>query len=134
MAKTFKKKGNKNSDPMANPRAMGREGMKIIRNIAFGQYNLYAEGHIFRNLDFVQATLEEVNKRITDASIHVMAIQYAYSGSDNPNVLGLLMRDKRTLEAYTLVQQVLYSIIQSNGDTGFLYALASKLPTYKYNI
>lgn len=128
------KKSVKNPDPMSNARTMGREGMKIIRNIAFGSYNIYNDGHVFRNLDFVKATISEVDKRLLDASIHVQAIKYAYAGTDNQDVLNLLLRDSKTLEAYTLVRGVLENIVISNGDTGFLYVLANKLPIYKYNI
>lgn len=124
----------KNPDPMSNPQTMGREGMRIIRNIAFGKFNFYTEGHVFRNLDFVKALITEVDKRIMDAGIHVNAIQYAYSGSQDANVLNLLHRDKKTLEAYMLIRQTLDSIVISGGDTGFLLVLTNKLPQYKYNI
>ena len=124
----------KNPDPMSNPQTMGREGMRIIRNIAFGKFNFYTEGHVFRNLDFVKALITEVDKRIMDAGIHVNAIQYAYSGSQDANVLNLLHRDKKTLEAYILIRQTLDSIVISGGDTGFLLVLTNKLPQYKYNI
>lgn len=133
MAKSNNKKV-KNPDPMSNARTMGREGMRIIKDIAFGKYNIYNEGHIFRNLEFVTATLAEVDKRVLEASIHVNAIQYAYSGTQDPNVLNTLMRDTKTLEAYKLVHDQLAAIIMTNGDTGFLYVLANKLPQYKYNI
>lgn len=133
MAKPNNKKV-KNPDPMSNARTMGREGMRIIKDIAFGKYNIYNEGHIFRNLEFVTATLAEVDKRVLEASIHVNAIQYAYSGTQDPNVLNTLMRDTKTLEAYKLVHDQLAAIIMTNGDTGFLYVLANKLPQYKYNI
>ena len=128
------KKNVKNPDPMSNPRTMAREGMRIIKDLAFGKFNIYNGGEVFRNLDFVRATLSEVDKRLVEAGIHVAAIQYAYSGSNDPNVLGTLMRDKRTYEAYSLVRDVLTNIIMSNGDTGFLLVLANKLPNYKYNI
>ena len=124
----------KNPDPMSNPQTMGREGMRIIRNIAFGKFNFYTEGHVFRNLDFVKALITEVDKRIMDSGIHVNAIQYAYSGSQDANVLNLLHRDKKTLEAYMLIRQTLDSIVISGGDTGFLLVLTNKLPQYKYNI
>lgn len=123
-----------NPDPMSNPKTMGREGMRIIKNIAFGKYNIYTEGHIFRNPDFVNATIAEVDKKIMDYSIHLAAINYAYAGSNDPNVLNLRLRDSKSLEAYTLVKQTLESILMSGGDTGFLWILSSKLPYYKYNI
>lgn len=129
-----KNKKSKTSDPMTNPKTMGREGMKIIRNIAFGTYNIYNDGHIFRNLDFVKATLVEVDKQIMDHAIHVAAIKYAYSGNQDSNVLSLLHRDERAYEAYCLIRRTLESIIVTGGDTGFLWVLANKLPVYKYNI
>lgn len=132
MAKNNKRP--KTPDPMSNTRTMGREGMKIIRNIAFGTYNIYTDGHVFRNLDFVKATMTEVDKRLVDAGIHMTAVQYAYAGSQDHNVINLLKRDQKTYEAYQLIRQTLESIIVTNGDTGFLWVLANRLPQYKYNI
>lgn len=129
-----KNKNNRPKDPMTNTRSMGREGMRIIREIAHGKYNIYNEGHIFRNLDFVKATIVEVDKRIIDNQIHINAIMFAYQNSDNPAVSNLLYRDQKSYEAYMLIRSVLSNIIMSNGDTGFLMVLANKLPAYKYNI
>lgn len=126
-------KPTKNPDPMANTRIMGREGMRLIRNIAQGKFNFYTEGHVFRNKDFVLATMAEVDKRIIEHGIHVNAIRYAYNGSDDPSVLNVLHRDEKALEAYSIVRQTLESIAMT-GDTGFLYVLINKLPNYRYNI
>lgn len=123
----------KNPDPMSNGRMMAREGMRLIRNIAFGNFNFYTDGQIFRNLEFVNLLIREIDKRLMEASIHVSAIEYAYANSSDPNVLLLLHNDKRTYEAYTLIRKQLTSIALT-GDTGFLLVLVSKLPQYKYNI
>lgn len=131
MAKNNKK--TKNPDPMSNVKTMGKEGMKIIRNIAHGTYNIYAEGHIFRNPDFVKAIIVEVDKRLIDHAIHVRAIEYAYANTQDANVLSLLHRDRKSYEAYAIIRQTLESIAIT-GDTGFLWVLANKLPQYKYNI
>lgn len=129
-----KNKNNGPKDPMTNTRSMAREGMRIMRDIAHGKYNIYTEGHIFRNLEFVKATIAEVDKRLLDHQIHIAAIKYAYANSQDPVVSNLLYRDERSYEAYVLIRNVLYNILISNGDTGFLMVLANKLPQFKYNI
>lgn len=129
-----KKRGMpKNVDPLSNAKIMSREGMKIIRNIAFGNFNFYDEGHVFRNPDFVSNTILEVDKRILDASIHLTALKYAYPGTNEPSVLSLIHRDTKTYEGYMLVRQVLEGIIKT-GDTRLLYTLMTRLPEYKYNL
>lgn len=128
------KNNNQRRDPLTNAKTMGREGMRIMKDIAFGNYNIYTEGHVFRNLDLVKATITEIDKRLIDLSIHIRAIQYAYIGTTDPTVQNLLYRDQRSFEAYTLMRQVMDSILMSGGDTGFLLVLAGKLPAYKYNI
>lgn len=131
MAKNNKK--TKNPDPMSNTKTMGREGMKIIRNIAHGTYNIYADGHVFRNPEFVKAVMVEVDKRLMEHAIHVRAIEYAYANSQDGNVMDILHRDRKSYEAYVIIRQTLESIL-ATGDTGFLYVLSNKLPQYKYNI
>lgn len=128
-------KGNNNrpKDPFTNVKTMGREGMRIMKDIAFGRYNIYNEGHIFRSPDLVKATIAEVDKRLLDLSIHISAIQYAYTASTDEAIRNLLWRDQRSYEAYMLIKDTLYRILMS-GDTGFLLVLQNKLPAYKYNI
>lgn len=137
---------NKNNEvrikPINNSRSMGRDGFKYIRDIAFGNFNIYKDGHIFRNLDFVKATLAENDKRMKDASIHLESLKYTYT--TNPyygtnkeaqaEILRLMHKDEKTVTAYMLIRNSLYAILQTNGDIGYLYVLASNLPNYKYYI
>lgn len=123
-----------NPDPMSNVRDMGRYGIRVIRDIAKGKFNFYNEGHIFRNNDFTLATMEEVKKKIYEANIHVMAMQFAYSNSSDPVVQELLMRDMRQAEAYTLVYNTLGLVLNGGGDTRYIQILINKLPRYKYNM
>lgn len=125
---------NKNKNPMTNVRTMGREGMKIMKDIAHGNYNIYNNGHIFRNLNFVQATIGEIDKRLIDLDIHIKAIRYAYANNIDPRVNDLLNRDQKAYDAYMIMREALCSILLSGGDTGFLLILPKKLAPYKYNI
>ena len=134
MGKHKGKNNKQRRDPLTNVKTMGREGMRIMRDIAFGNYNIYTEGHVFRNLDFCKATITEIDKRLIDLQIHINAINYAYYNCQDPKVMNLLYRDQRSFEAYSLMKEVMCSIIMSGGDTGFLMVLAGKLPAYKYNI
>lgn len=134
MGKHNKGKNNQPRDPFTNVKTMGREGMRIMKDIAFGRYNIYNEGHIFRSPDLVKATITEVDKRLSDLTIHINAIQYAYGNSTDEAVRNLLWRDQRSYEAYMMIRDTLYRILMSGGDTGFLLVLQNKLPAYKYNI
>lgn len=125
----------KNPDPMSNPKTMAREGMKILKDIAHEKFDAYNKGHIFRNKEFIKATLVELDKRITDCQIHITAINYCYisRGITDPNIIRLLHRDTGSYEAYCIAKEELTNIY-STGDTGFLQVLMNKLPRYKYNI
>ena len=128
------KKGGRPIDPMSNPRTMSREGMRLIRNMANGTFNFYNEGHVFRDTDFCNAVIFEVDKRRMDASIHLVAMQYTYGASTDAHVLNLIHRDRKTLEAYNLIREILNSIVINGGDTTFLHVLENRLPQYKYFI
>lgn len=116
-----------------NPRSMAREGMKAIRNMAFGNFDFYREGQMFRNVDLVKATIEEIDKLLLDVSIHISAITSAYPATNDSNVLSLLRRDRRKYDAYAFVKQVLSMVIWT-GDTGHIWALLTRLPDYKYDL
>ncbi len=122
-----------NPDPLSNVRVMGKEGMRMIKDMAFGKFNFYNDGHVFRNIDFLNAIIMEVDKRLLDIGIHIAAIECAYSGSVDPSVLALLHKDKKSRDAYMLVRNTLLAIANT-GDTKLLYTLMNKLPDYKYNM
>lgn len=124
---------HKNNKSVMNTRSMGREGLKIIRNIAFSNFNFYTEGQIFRNTAFVNATIEEINKILLETNIHITAIKCAYPATGDPNILGLLKKNQRKFDAYSLAKQCLGSVAYT-GDTGYIWALLTRLPDYRYDI
>lgn len=123
-----------NPDPMSNVRDMGRYGIKVMRDIARGKFNFYNEGHIFRNLDFCNAIITEVDKCIFTANVHSTAMWYTYANTTDQAVKDIMINDKRTVEAYTLIREVIMQVIASGGDTRYVQVLISKLPRYKYNM
>ena len=127
-------KGKRKENPFENPQTMERAGMKLIRNMAFGTFNFYNEGHVFRNIDFCKATINGINKRLQQAGYHLQAMQILYGDGHDPIGLRLLNNDKKTYEAYALALEMIGNIVNSNGDTGFLWVLIKRLPDYKYNI
>ena len=124
----------KNPNPMSNPRSMAKEGIRLIRNMAFGKFNFYEEGHVFRNDTFVTSTISEIDKRINELQIHITAINIAYAYSDDDTVKGVLFRDCKTLDAWNMVRTQLCNILLSGGDTGYLFTIMNRLPEYKYYI
>lgn len=129
-------KNNKNvpRNPMTNAKSMGREGMRIMRDIAHQKFNFYNDGHVFRNPDFTRSTIVEVDKRIEDLTIHLWGLNTLISnGANDMKIINLMNRDAKSLEAYTLMKECLNSVYIT-GDTGFLLGLINKLPLYKYNI
>ena len=126
-----------NRDPMTNIRTMANEGMKIIRDIAFGRYDIYGDPRsaYFRNLVFTNAVISEVNKKLSSANIIYNALIYTY-GSENPNaeVIRVIADARKTLEAYNIVYNALSNIVLSNGNVGYLYIMQNRLPAYKHNL
>lgn len=134
-----KNKNGKRINPLANRNVMERESMRMLKNIAFGSFNIYEEGDIFRNTEFVKAALDGINKKLLNLSIVINSIKIASSPQVrgiclDQNVNRLLHNYERGYTAYSLMQECMVNILNSNGDTGYLLVLANKLPDYKYNI
>lgn len=123
-----------NPDPMSNVRDMGRHGLKMIRDIAKGNFNFYNDGHYFRNNDFTTATIEEVKRELYKANIHATAMQYTYANSSDPVVQKMIVDDMKAVEAYTLVYDTLMLVLGYGGDTRYLQILLTQLPRYRYNM
>lgn len=124
----------KNPDPMSNVRDMGRLGIRLMRDISKGKFDLDNDGNVFSNPDFVRATIKEVEKKLLDANIHIMAINFTYAYTTSNDVKDLLIRDMRTAEAYTLIYTTLGQILNNNGDIRYLKVLMNHLPRYRYNL
>lgn len=134
-----KNKNGKRINPLANRNVMERESMRMLKNIAFGSFNIYEEGDIFRNTEFVKAALDGINKKLLNLSIVINSIKIATSPQVrgiclDQNVNRLLHNYERGYTAYSLMQKCMIDILNSNGDTGYLLVLVNKLPDYKYNI
>lgn len=128
---------NQNRDPMTNIRSMANEGMRIIRDIAFGRFDIYGDSRstYFRNLVFDNAVLSEVDKRLTSAQIVYNALMYTYGSNDpSADVLRTIMNAKKTLDAYSVIHESLSNIIMSGGNVGYLYIMQNRLPAYKHNL
>lgn len=128
-----KKKTGGKVDPMSNMRSKGRYGMKLIRDIAYGNFNIFTQGHVFQDMDLVNATLNEVNNKLFDIQIHINAITYAYQGCTDQRVANLLWRDQQQAKAYGIMQQAMAQI-SATGDVGHLLILANCLPPLRHNI
>ena len=123
-----------NPDPMSNVRDMGRHGIKMIRDIAKGNFNFYNDGHYFRNSDFTNATIEEVKRELKRASTFAQAMQFTYANTSDPDVQKWIIESMRSVEAYTLVYNTLKLVLDFQGDTRYLQILLTQLPRYRYNM
>lgn len=133
MGKNKNNNNNARPNPMLNAKTMGREGMRAIKDLAFGNYNFYKEGHVFRNPEFVKATIAEVDRKLLDTDITLRALNYAYAASTDPAVMNLIYRTDRTYKAYSFIRNQLVCTLNT-GDTGFLLILPKNLGAFKYNI
>ena len=78
-----------NPDPMSNVRDMGRHGLKMIRDIAKGNFNFYNDGHYFRNNDFTTATIEEVKRELYKANSRAKSLLPTTIPTTAPNELAI---------------------------------------------
>lgn len=120
----------KNVDPLSNGISMQRYAMKVFRDIAKGKIDINAEMNIFSNSVFIDNALMSVFNELTEAQIHVNAINIAYYGSQDPQILSVLKKDTKKIQAYTLIFNCLQQIKAYNDPT-FLYMLGNRLPEFR---
>ena len=130
-----KRKKIKTPDPMGNPLAMGRYGIKVIKDIAFGNcVNIEEQIEKFgSSRTLIRSTMQEVDEKIMDAYLVYNALYPVYinKGNENPRIGYLLNKYYKTWEGWNLVNKVLTQIYNTE-DGSALYVLANRLPAYKY--
>lgn len=122
-------------DPMGNPAAMGRYGMKIIRDIAYGKCNINDVSSHFCNTIFDQALIREINEKLQDEYMYIYALNKVCMNpaEANPRAQRLLKKHNQSYTAWSFVQQVIGQIMATE-DPSPLLVLANRLPEFRYYI
>lgn len=128
---TLKRYKGKNVSPFSGAVQMGQYALRMIRNIAFQNFDLQKDGVMFQNRDFLLAAHHEAENKVIEQQIYYNALTYAYACSSDSTVLRLINKHKRALDGWTFVYNTIGSILQT-GDFGLLAGLMSRLPDYKY--
>lgn len=121
----------KNIHPMSGVVQMGQHAMRLIKNMAFGNFNIEKDGIYFQNQEFLRAALHEVEEEVKKQSIYCAALHYAYGSSTDVTVIELTNQHKRALDAWTYVYNTLLCILNS-GDITLLVGLLNRLQDYRY--
>lgn len=128
-------------DPMSNSQNMGKDGYRNIRDMAAGRCDFYNTCHIFRNPEYVLATISEVESVMQEAITIRDAIYYTYGGNKQMTTLQVNIYHgyNQRVTACQMVLNVLRDLYKSqyqswnNGqcDTNLLKALLNWLPAYR---
>lgn len=123
-------KNPKHPDPMSTPTLRGWEGIRIMRDISKGRFNLDKDGPLFRNIEFVRDTINEAQKEYAKAYYHYHAMMFAYGAADDPMIRSIIEKDGGSINAYNLIIVQLSNIINYR-DTGYLQVLINQLPRFR---
>lgn len=120
----------KNADPMGNTLSMQNHARKLFRDISKGKIDIVKEMDIFANALFIDNALIVATSELTEAQVHINAINIAYYGSQDPQIINVFKKDTKKIQAYTLIYQCLSNIKLYN-DPSFIYMLANRLPEFR---
>lgn len=121
----------KNVHPLSGPVQMGQHATRLIKNLAFGNFNMETDGAYFQNQEFLMAAIHEVGERVKKEEIYNVALNYTYGNTNDITVLKMINEHKRALDAWNFVYSTL-SMMVSTGDMSLLLTLMNRLPDYKY--
>lgn len=128
---TLKRYKGKNVSPFSGVGQMGQYALRMIKNIAFGNFNYEHDMIMFQNRDFLTALLHEAQNKVIEQQIYCNALNYAYACSTDSMVIRMINKHKRALDAWTLVYNTAGSILQT-GDLALIAGLMNRLPDYKH--
>lgn len=129
--KTLKRYKGKNVNPFSGAVQMGQYASRMIKDIAFGNFNYEKDYMMFQNTDFLNAAIHEAEQKVIEQQIYNTALNYTYANSNDATVFRLMNKHKKALDGWMLVYTMLCGILQS-GDLGLLVGLMNRLPDYKH--
>lgn len=121
----------KNVHPLSGSVQMGQYAVRLIENLAFGNFNMDTDSVYFQNQDFLMAAIHEVENKIKEENIYNTALSYTYGTSTDITVLKLMNNHKRALDAWNLIYSTFVGILHTQ-DLSLLVGLMSRLPDYRY--
>ena len=130
MGKNNRRVNPQNVDPLSNSKTMEREALNIFISISKANYDIGYVFRMFSNADFLQSAIRVASERFIKAEIHRRAMEYAYTYSDDRNVIEVRNADFKSSMAWKIILNVLNQI-QMTGDPTIIYNLHSALGPYK---
>ena len=128
---SLKRYKGKNVSPFSGAVQMGQYAARLLRNMAFQNFDLEKDGIMFQNRDFLIAAYREAENKVVEQQIYVNGLSYAYACSTDANVIRMINKHKRALDGWNMVYNTIGSILQT-GDLGLLAGLMNRLPDYRH--
>lgn len=121
----------KNVSPMSGVVQMGQHALRLIKNMAFGNFDIQKDGVYFQNQEFLQAAIHEVQEKVKEENIYCTALNFTYGASNDVTVINMINKHKRALDGWNYVLNTLMCILNT-GDQTLLAGLLSRLRDYRY--
>jgi hypothetical protein len=123
----------KNPDPMSNATTMQRYALKLIKDMAYGNFDLYTQGKVFEDKQFMHSAMVAVYEKLEDLNLVINSIVIANPNSTDVVVNRNLHKYRRAHDAYQIAYTSLYQAALT-GNYGHLLVMINKLPPYKFDL
>lgn len=121
----------KNVNPMSGVVQMGQHALRLIKNMAFGNFNMQKDGVYFQNQEFLLAAIHEVENEVKKQNIYCTALNNTYGCSTDVTVIKMINDHKRALDGWNFTLNTLVCILNTR-DTSLLVGMLKRLPDYRY--
>lgn len=122
-----------NVNPLSGPLQMSSYAIRLIKNMAYGEFNLERDGHLFQTNEFLNVAVRAAANKLYEQQVYVMALDYSYGNTTDPAIIKMKTKHKRAFDAWQYVYSTLGSMLMTK-DMGLLAGMMHRLSDYKYDL
>lgn len=121
----------KNVSPFSGPTQLYRDTKQVLKNIAFGTFDINKDGHKLQNADWINMAIFTAQKEANKNWVIYTSVELVNPGTTNVDILTIIEDHRKGMQGWCMVAEMLNSY-RSTGDIGLIYGLMNRLPDYKY--
>ena len=122
-----------NVSPLSGPLQMSGYALRLIKNMAYGEFNMERDGHLFQTYEFLSVAINVAKNKLYENQVYMQALGFSYGNTNDSVIIKMKNKHRRAVDAWNYVYNTLGCMITTK-DMGLLAGMMNRLSDYKYDL